>query len=216
MRIKGLATPCRISTAAPPGAFSAAVLAVRCAETRVGREHPLHVSSRKHREIHLNNKIIIATVAVVVGVSGCASQYKQEAKQEQAAKTMPVNCATAQGDIATLQKEKVSVAQQAATGVSTFTPGGAVHVEVLNYAVEPTPVPGENRPLTIIGEADTVASVALNIPIGFGRYVYIPGGTFSVAPSLPGLSCPNINDLTVVATDEQTGSKATGTTSITC
>jgi len=94
--------------------------------TRVGREHPLRVSSRKHREIHLNYKIIIATVALVVGVSGCASQYKQEAKQEQAAKTMPVNCATAQGDIAMLQKEKVNASQQAAAGVSTIAPVGAV------------------------------------------------------------------------------------------
>ena len=74
----------------------------------------------------MNNKIIIATVAVVVGVSGCASQYKQEEKQEQAAKTMPVNCATAQGDIAMLQKEKVSASQQAAAGVSTIAPVGAV------------------------------------------------------------------------------------------
>ena len=74
----------------------------------------------------MNNKIIIATVAVVVGVSGCASQYKQEAKQEQAAKTMPVNCATAQGDIAMLQKEKVRASDQAAAGASAILPIGAV------------------------------------------------------------------------------------------
>jgi hypothetical protein len=39
---------------------------------------------------------------------------------------MPVNCATAQGDMAMLQKEKVSAAQQAAAGVSTIAPVGAV------------------------------------------------------------------------------------------
>ena len=38
----------------------------------------------------------------------------------------PVNCATAPGDIAMLQKEKVSAAQQAAAGVSTIAPVGAV------------------------------------------------------------------------------------------
>jgi hypothetical protein len=70
--------------------------------------------------------IIIATAGLAIGLVGCASQYKQEAKQEQQAKTMPVNCATAQGDIAMLQKEKVSTAQQAAAGVSTVTPIGAV------------------------------------------------------------------------------------------
>jgi hypothetical protein len=74
----------------------------------------------------MKSSIIIATVGLAIGLFGCASQYKQEAKQEQQAKTMPVNCATAQGDIAMLQKEKVSAAQQAATGVSTIAPIGAV------------------------------------------------------------------------------------------
>ena len=39
---------------------------------------------------------------------------------------MPVNCATAQGDIAKLQSEKESASKQAAAGVSAFTPVGAV------------------------------------------------------------------------------------------
>jgi hypothetical protein len=70
--------------------------------------------------------IIIASASVLFGLVGCASEYKQEAKQEQQAKTMKVNCATAKGDIAMLQSEKESAASQAAAGVSTFTPVGAV------------------------------------------------------------------------------------------
>ena len=72
------------------------------------------------------NKTTIFAVALVIGLSGCASEYKKEAKEEQAAKTMPVNCATAQADLKTLNNEKVSAAQQAAAGVSTVTPIGLV------------------------------------------------------------------------------------------
>ena len=74
----------------------------------------------------MKSTIIITTVGLAIGLLGCASQYKQEEKQEQQAKTQPVNCATAQGDIATLQAEKVSAANQAAAGVSAITPVGAV------------------------------------------------------------------------------------------
>ena len=74
----------------------------------------------------MKKMIIVATAGLAVGLAGCASEYKQEAKQEQAAKNMPVNCATAKGDIAMLQSEKESAAKQAATGVSAFTPVGAV------------------------------------------------------------------------------------------
>jgi hypothetical protein len=70
--------------------------------------------------------IVIAGAGLVLGLAGCASEYKQEAKQEQQAKTMKVNCATAQGDIAMLQAEKESASKQAEAGVSTFTPVGAV------------------------------------------------------------------------------------------
>jgi outer membrane murein-binding lipoprotein Lpp len=74
----------------------------------------------------MKKMIIVATAGLAVGLAGCASEYKQEAKQEQAAKNMPVNCATAKGDIAMLQGEKESAASQAAEGVSAFTPAGAV------------------------------------------------------------------------------------------
>ena len=74
----------------------------------------------------MKKMIIAATAGLAVGLAGCASEYHAEAKQEQAAKTMKVNCATAQGDIAMLQSEKESAAKQAEAGVSAFTPVGAV------------------------------------------------------------------------------------------
>ena len=75
----------------------------------------------------MKRTIIIATAAgIAVGLLGCATEYKQEAKQEQQAKTMPVNCATAEGDIRMLQGEKVSASQQAAAGASAIVPIGAL------------------------------------------------------------------------------------------
>jgi uncharacterized membrane protein len=65
----------------------------------------------------------ICMLGLLVLLVGCASQYK---KQEEAAKKMPVNCATAEGDIRTLQSEKASVAQQAAMGVTAIAPIGLV------------------------------------------------------------------------------------------
>jgi len=63
-------------------------------------------------------------LAAILG--GCASEYKKDAMQEQQAKTMPVNCATAEGDLRVLQSEKVTTAQQAAAGVGAITPIGLV------------------------------------------------------------------------------------------
>jgi hypothetical protein len=72
------------------------------------------------------NKTIVVTVALLVGLTGCVSEYKKEGKEEQAAKTMPVNCATAQGDIRSLNAEKVNAAKEAAAGVSAIVPVGLV------------------------------------------------------------------------------------------
>lgn len=75
----------------------------------------------------MRHTIIIATAAgLAIGLAGCAGQYKKEAKEEQQAKTMPVNCATAEGDIRMLQSEKVSASQQAAAGASAVVPIGAL------------------------------------------------------------------------------------------
>jgi Na+/glutamate symporter len=63
-------------------------------------------------------------LAVLVG--GCVSEYKKEEAQEKQAKHMPVNCATAEGDIRMLQAEKVNTAQQVAAGVTMIVPVGLV------------------------------------------------------------------------------------------
>ncbi len=73
--------------------------------------------------------VIVAAAGVALGLAGCASQYKKEAAQEQNAQQMqmqPVNCATAQQDLQTLQSEKASNAQRAAAGVSAVLPIGLV------------------------------------------------------------------------------------------
>ena len=48
------------------------------------------------------------------------------AAESQQAKTVPVNCTTAQGDITMLLDERISASKQAAAGVGTITPVGAV------------------------------------------------------------------------------------------
>jgi len=68
----------------------------------------------------------LCALGMVAVLGGCASEYKKEAMQEQQAKTMPVNCATAEGDLRVLQSEKVTTAQQAAAGVGAIAPIGLV------------------------------------------------------------------------------------------
>ena len=53
------------------------------------------------RTIVLGQGLCALGLALIVG--GCASEYKKEAMEEQQAKTMPVNCATAEGDLRVLQ-----------------------------------------------------------------------------------------------------------------
>jgi hypothetical protein len=62
-------------------------------------------------------------VACLSVLAGCAAQMKQ---QEQAAQSMPVNCATAEGDLRMLQAEKANAAQQLALGVTAIVPIGLV------------------------------------------------------------------------------------------
>lgn len=109
------------------------------------------------------NKPIVLTVALLIGLTGCASEYKKEAKEEQAAKTMPVNCATAQADLKTLNSEKVNAAQQAAAGVSTIAPIGLVAGLV-------TGTEGEKAQITtgeynkVLDQAITRIKTTCNIP----------------------------------------------------
>jgi hypothetical protein len=54
---------------------------------------------------------------------GCAYKMKQE---EKAAKAMPVNCDTAEGDLRMLRSEKANLAQEVAMGVTAVVPIGLV------------------------------------------------------------------------------------------
>jgi hypothetical protein len=55
--------------------------------------------------------------------TGCAMKLK---KEEKAAEQMPVNCATAEGDIRVLKGEKAHVAERIAMGVTAIYPAGLV------------------------------------------------------------------------------------------
>ncbi|HUK40847.1 MAG TPA: hypothetical protein VLX11_07385 [Candidatus Acidoferrales bacterium] len=55
--------------------------------------------------------------------AACAPPITQEAKEDLQA---PINCATAQDDIALLQSEKANVNQQMLSGVTSMIPAAAV------------------------------------------------------------------------------------------
>jgi hypothetical protein len=59
-------------------------------------------------------------------LGGCVSQYKKEEATEKQTAAMPINCATAEGDIRTLNAEKVNTAHEIAAGVSMIAPIGLV------------------------------------------------------------------------------------------
>jgi hypothetical protein len=67
--------------------------------------------------------VISGGLALALGLSGCAMKLK---KEEKAAEGMPVNCATAAGDIRVLRGEKAHVAEQIALGVTAIYPAGLV------------------------------------------------------------------------------------------
>jgi len=79
-------------------------------------------------EVNMHHKPFVGAAvlgALVMLVAGCQSDKKYEQYEEQA-KTMPVNCAHAEGDLRMLQSEKVSTSQQAAAGVTAVVPVGAI------------------------------------------------------------------------------------------
>jgi outer membrane murein-binding lipoprotein Lpp len=62
-------------------------------------------------------------LGLTVLTSGCAMQEK---KNEASAQAMPVNCATAEGDIRVLNSEKASTASKIGNGISMVAPIGLV------------------------------------------------------------------------------------------
>src|SRR5262245_13797332 len=70
----------------------------------------------------------LLAAATLIGLAttlaqGCAIEQK---KEEKAAEQMPVNCATADGDLRVLRGEKAHVAEQVAMGVTAIYPAGLV------------------------------------------------------------------------------------------
>jgi hypothetical protein len=63
--------------------------------------------------------IILLAIFLSVSLSACAKKYKTTEKE---LKTMPINCATAEGDIRSLEHEKAHVAEQIAMGVDAIIP----------------------------------------------------------------------------------------------
>lgn len=72
----------------------------------------------------MNRVLMIAVVGFPLGLlAGCASSQYQQGEQAMA---MPINCATAQGDIRLLMHEKTHVEQQILAGVKSIVPASAV------------------------------------------------------------------------------------------
>jgi hypothetical protein len=59
----------------------------------------------------------------LLALSGCAMEEKKEASTAQA---MPINCASAPGDLRVLNSEKASTASKVANGISMVAPIGLV------------------------------------------------------------------------------------------
>jgi len=70
-----------------------------------------------------SSRSIAASTALALLLPGCAMQLN---KEEKAAEQMPVNCATAEGDLRVLRSEKVHVGEQIAMGVTAIYPAGLI------------------------------------------------------------------------------------------
>ena len=71
----------------------------------------------------LRLRAVAASLALALLAPGCAYQMKQD---EKAAKQMPVDCATAEGDLRLLRSEKANVAEEIAMGVTAIVPASLV------------------------------------------------------------------------------------------
>jgi hypothetical protein len=58
-----------------------------------------------------------------IAVAGCSAPISKEAKQDL---KKPVNCATAEGDLRVLEKEKAHASSQAVAGITAIAPIGLV------------------------------------------------------------------------------------------
>jgi hypothetical protein len=85
-------------------------------------------------ETTINSTGVEMTKLKALGISGCSlglalavsSCAMQEKKDAAAAQAMPVNCATAPGDLRVLNSEKASTASKIGNGISMIAPIGLV------------------------------------------------------------------------------------------
>lgn len=66
--------------------------------------------------------MILLVIFLSISLSACAERYKENEKELK----QPINCATAEGDIRTLQHEKAHVGEQIAMGVTAIVPASLV------------------------------------------------------------------------------------------
>jgi hypothetical protein len=71
----------------------------------------------------IQKTVLAVGIGSVFLATGCAETFKQD---EAAAKQMPVDCRTAQGDLRVLQSEKANVVERIAMGVTMIYPASAV------------------------------------------------------------------------------------------
>jgi len=71
---------------------------------------------------------VVSTVVLglVVAIVGCESTQDRNYADAKARMARPIDCSTAEADIRILESEKVHVANQIATGVTSITPIGLV------------------------------------------------------------------------------------------
>lgn len=67
--------------------------------------------------------VIVLISCAAIFFAGCGGEKYQKVEQEL---KMPINCATARGDIRMLEHEKAHTMDQIAQGVSSLSPAGAV------------------------------------------------------------------------------------------
>ena len=72
------------------------------------------------------HKVLIPTFLFLFSLSLQATKTEEEAAQIEANLKAPVNCSTAEADIRILESEKAHNAEQAAKGVTSIVPVGAV------------------------------------------------------------------------------------------
>jgi hypothetical protein len=67
--------------------------------------------------------MIALAIFMVLSLAACAANKQKQVEQEM---KQPINCATAEGDIRTLEHEKAHTAQQIAEGVTALVPASIV------------------------------------------------------------------------------------------